>query len=246
MACAVEKIGETVATIDSNIETPVITKGIVKSEVGNDADTILFEGHLLLEVGIVATKTVVGEVRDGIAQRGEIAFGAVSTLFCGVFTAEREVKRCANTQKESPTLAHRGTPEQLDRDVKIGDSLMFSPVLVYGRLDVLDTVVIIGVLCGSLGTLGEVIENRGTITRVLSTDADTKMLAEEVGVMQLPLVSKTEGILAVDSLIGEGIQTATHIVADIVAVLVHLSMQTKTKSQQRDYAIINLWKTLPK
>ena len=69
---------------------------------------------------------------------------------------------------------------------------------------------------------------------ILNTKTKTKVLTEEVGILQLAKETQLEVPITIDGIKGHGVETTTDIKSDIIAMLVHLCAGGKTKYQGRE------------
>ena len=222
---SVVEAGEAIAAIDAEVEAPVVAKGNVEAQVCEEADTPL--GHLLnLAFGtvVVDAEAVVGQVTVGDVGGGGVALGLVGTVDNLVPGADGHVVLGTKAEQEGPLLAHWGAEVQLNRDAQHTEVLGFEQVVV--GVDGIILPVVAGVSDKLAALDRAVVLGDGGVEAILSSDAETEVLAKEVHILELTKESVAGEESAVGGVIHQAVEACTEVVSDIVAVLIALCLHT--------------------
>ena len=226
------EVGDAVATVDAEVEAPVVGHGIVESEVGNEADAILFEVFdIALLVCVVDGEAVVGQVAIFDVGGGEVAADLISAFVGFEFALHRQVDLCTEAEEEEPALAHGGAPVELDGHGEEHGGLGLFPVVVDGARLIVETVDGVDKI---LGHLAEVEGGAGAGVVKLHTESQTEVLAEEVHVFQFAKEAQLGVPGAVGGFVHQCVQTATAVEGDIIAMLVHLGLAPDGEGEESE------------
>ena len=225
------EVGDAIATVDAEVEAPVVGHGIVESEVGNEADAILFEVFdIALLVCVVDGEAVVGQVAIFDVGGGEVAADLISAFVGFEFALHRQVDLCTEAEEEEPALAHGGAPVELDGHGEEHGGLGLPPVEEAGG-GVVGAGGGVGGVDEAVDGLGVVEGGGGAAVVELGTEPHAEVLAEEVHVLQLGKGSELRFPGAIGGVVEQGVETAAEVEADIVAVPVGLGLSAERESQ---------------
>ena len=232
-ACAVEQVGDAVATIEAHIEAPVVAEGVVEAEVGNDADAFLVNVDITLEVGVVGTETVVGHVLYAVRQGGAVDIelaGVLIRAFLGdILGVQGHVELCTDTDKDEGMLADRRTPVEFHRHAEVVEPLTLAPAVV-GGVEVVGQVAVV-VVGEAGGGFGEVIQSRGAGMVELHSQSDAEVVAEEVSVAKTGTEAEPQLGIAHGGAVGHAVEASVEVETDIVAVLIALGLGSNGQRQ---------------
>ena len=217
----VDEVGEAIATIDAEVETPVAGEGIVETEVGNDADAELLQLDITALVSLVGIETLGRQIGVGDAGGGEVTRNLIVAFVGGVATLHGEVKLGTETDEEMPAVGQSRAPVELDGHAQHRHTLAFFPVVEAHSG-------IVGQTVGGVGqTVGDllVVELGSAVDLVeLETETETEMLTEEVDVLHFGKESQLGRPVAIGGFVAQRVHAASEVETDIIAVLVHLCM----------------------